>query len=165
MKKIDPITIGAIIIILLLTGGVILAYIVSPKEEAKKYSSNDENRPVLEISQKEFDFGQMKIEDKKTEEVPIKNIGKSPLTLSDFATSCNCTFVQAVINGKESPLFSMHSRPNWQGVLQPNEIGTLRLIYEPKLMPVKGSVTRQIVFKTNDPAQPLITLKFTANVE
>jgi len=165
MKKIDPIIIGIIVIVLLMVGGVILAYIVSPKEEAKKYSVNDENRPVLEISQKEFNFGQMKLDDTKTQKVSIKNIGQSPLLLSDFATSCNCTFVQAVINGKESPLFSMHSRPDWQGVLQPDETGILKLIYEPKLMPVKGSVTRQIVFKTNDPAQPLITLKFTANVE
>lgn len=164
MKKPDPIITGIIVIFLLIVGGVILAA-SRENRPITEYKAQETDRPKLEIGQKEFDFGQMKLTDVKIQEVPIKNSGTKPLIVSDFLTSCDCTFAQFVSGGVESPRFSMHRNPDWRGEIKPGETAIVRLIYEPRVMPVKGAVSREAVFKTNDPDQALVNLKFNAIVE
>lgn len=165
MKKINSTVIGIIIISVLLVGGAIIAFVTTKSTSISQYSADDINRPQFIIGQTNFDFGKMAIKDTKTQEIPIKNNGKDTLVLSDFITSCDCTFAQVIINGQESPKFSMHRNPNWRGEILSGGAALIKITYEPKIMPVKGLVKREIIFKTNDPNQPLVHLSFIANVE
>lgn len=165
MRKFDPIIIGIIAITIIIFGGIIVAMIVTQEKSIPQYNVNNAELPKLSINQTTFDFGKIKLTDIKSQAVEIKNIGTKPLVLSDFKTSCDCTFVQVVIAGQESPRFSMGGSANWQGEIAPQSSAIIKIIYEPRIMPVKGKVNRQIVFKTNDPENPLINLKFTAEVE
>ncbi len=165
MRKPDPIIIGIIAITIIIFIGIIAVAIITQEKPIPQYNVNDTERPKLSINQTKFDFGKMKLTDIKTQDMEIKNIGTKPLVLSDFKTSCDCTFAQIVINGQESPLFSMGGSSNWQGEITPQSSAIVKVIYEPKVMPVKGKVNRQVVFKTNDPENSLINLSFTAEVE
>lgn len=165
MKKFDSTTVGIIVIFVLLVGGAIVAFVTTKSNSISQYSPNDKNRPQFIIGQTNFDFGVMSLSEIKTQEVPIKNSGKSSLILSDFITSCDCTFVQAIINDQASPKFSMHRNPDWRGKILPDDSALIKITYEPKVMPVRGPVKREIIFKTNDPNQPVINLSFTAKVE
>ena len=142
-----------------------LAAGLSSSPSVVQYQVTDLSQPKLEIGATSFNFGNLKLTDVKTQEVPIKNTGDKPLVISDMLTSCDCTFAQLIVAGKESPRFSMQRNPNWRGELLPGENAVIKIIYEPKIMPVKGGVKREIVFKTNDPQQPSVNLRFTANVE
>lgn len=165
MKRFNSVSIAVIIIIIVIIGGVILASLSSEGPPVSQYQTTDPNRPQLEISETNFDFGKMKLSEIKIKEIQLKNNGLSSLIISDAATSCDCTFVQFVIDGIESPKFSMGRNPNWRGEIKPNQGALLRIIYEPRIMPAKGMVKRQIIFKTNDPTKPLVSLRFTAVVE
>ncbi len=165
MKFSDPITIGIILISVVIIGGIILAASLSGEVPVTQYKTSDSSRPQLEIGETNFDFGRMKLSDIKTQEIQIKNTGVKSLVIYDAITSCDCTFVQFVIAGIESKKFSMVRDLSWRGEIAPQESATIRLIYQPSLMPVKGAVKREIVFKTNDPSHPLVNLRFNAIIE
>lgn len=165
MKKVDPVIIGIIAITLVVIGGIAFVAARQQKTSIAQYSAQDADRPKLEIDQTQFDFGKIKLADTKIQEIKLKNSGAKPLVIYDFITSCDCTFAQLVISGKESPRFSMQRDPNWRGEVQPGETAVLKVIYEPKLMPVQGTVKREIVFKSNDPQKPQSNISFTAEVK
>ncbi len=165
MKFSDPITIGVIVVSIVIIGGIILAASLSGEAPVAQYKISDSSRPQLAIDETNFDFGKMKLADIKTREIQIKNTGAKPLVIYDAITSCDCTFVQFVIAGIESQKFSMRRDLSWRGEIAPQEAATIRLIYQPSLMPVKGAVKREVVFKTNDPSRPLVNLRFNATVE
>jgi hypothetical protein len=165
MKKIEPITIGIIIFTLVIFGGVIIAAFATQNAPIPQYGNTDQSRPQLEISETSFDFGLMKVDDVKVQEIPLQNKGSKPLVISDIYTSCDCTFAQLVINGRESPKFAMNRDMKWRGEILPGESAVLRVIYEPRIMPVKGVVKREVIFKTNDPEKPLTNIRFQAVVE
>lgn len=163
--KIDPIILGIIAIMVVILGSIIIAVVSSGGTPIENYKVTDTGRPSSEISERDFDFGRMKLAEIKIKEIEIKNSGKKPLIVSSVFTSCDCTFAQFVINGQESDRFSMQRDQKWRGEIQPNTTATIKIIYEPRLMPVKGSVTRSIFFKTNDPQNPSVTINFTAYIE
>lgn len=165
MKKPDPIVIGIIIITVAIFAGIIVASYKTQNQPIAQYQSNDLNRPRLEISENSFDFGKISLSDIKTKEIQIKNTGSKLLIISDLITSCDCTFAQMIINGEESPRFSMRREPKWRGEISPDGSGTLKITYQPSLMPVQGKVKREIVFKTNDPDKPSVNIAFTAEVQ
>lgn len=75
---------------------------------------------------------------------------------------------KAVPDGK-SPTFNMamHNSPDatsWKGILEPGETAVVAVIYQPSLMPVEGSVTRNVKFATNDPQNPKVELGVHATV-
>ena len=165
MKKIDPIILGIIFISLVILGGIILASRYSSGNPAASYKINDVERPKIEISEKDFDLGKMKVSETKTKEIIIKSMGTKPLNVSDFTTSCDCTSVVVNIDGKDSPKFSMHTMTSWQKELAPEQTATLKIIYEPSVMPVEGEVSRVVHFKTNDPEMLDVQINFKAFVE
>ena len=165
MKRIDPIVLGIIIITLVVIGGVIAVAATSKTQPISQYQTGDVDKPKTEMGETSFDFGDMKVSDTKTQETTLKNVGTKPLVLSDIVTSCDCTFAQVIVGGRESPRFSMRRDATWRETVQPGETATVRMIYEPRIMPVKGKVNRSVAIKTNDPAKPLINLSFTANVQ
>ena len=165
MRRIDPITLGIIIITIAVVGGIMIAASVNQGLGVSQFQSNDAERPKLEIGETSFDFGKMNLEETRIREIEIKNTGTKPLVLYNFLTSCDCTFAEVSIGGQISPKFSMHNKPDWQGQILPGEKGQLKITYVPKIMPVKGEIKREIVFKTNDPDRLLVNVSFTAQVE
>lgn len=165
MKRPDPIILGIIIVTVIVIGGIIAVAASSQPKQVSQYQTNDADRPKAEIGATSFNFGNMKLSDTKTQETTLKNTGTKPLILSDIVTSCDCTFAQVVVAGRESKRFSMQRDTTWQEQVQSGETATIRIIYEPRIMPVKGTVNRSVAIKTNDPAKPLINLSFTANVQ
>ena len=165
MRKLDPITSSIIFITIVVFGGIILAAIKSQGIPITQYKITDAERPQLEILETNFDFGQMKLSEIKTKEIVIKNRGRKPLVISDLITSCDCTFAQLLVDGRESPRFSMRRDSKWRDEISPAGEAKLRIIYEPRIMPVQGRVRREIVFKTNDPSSPLVNLRFDAVIK
>lgn len=165
MRNIDPIVWYIIIIAVVIIGGIALAASYSSSKVPTQYNTSDQNRPKIEISQRDFDLGTMKLTDTKTVEIAIKNIGEKPLTLSDFTTSCGCTLIQIFIGEEKSPEFSLHNKVVWQRDLESGQSATIKVTYQPKLMPVEGKVDRAAFFKTNDPDNPNVQINLTAFIE
>jgi len=161
----DPIIWGIVVITVIVFTGVIISALTSKGTPIANYKITDTERPSLEISERNFDFGKVKLNEIKIKDIEIKNTGNRLLIISDVLTSCDCTFAQFVIDGKESKRFSMQRDLKWRGEIQPNNIATLKIIYEPRLMPVKGNVSRSIFFKTNDPQNLSVNINFTAYIE
>lgn len=167
MKKFDPILIIIVVVSLIVIGGIILAFNSSSSSNIseKSYQKTDINKPKLEISETNFDFGKMNVKDIRTKKIKIKNTGSESLIMKNFSTSCNCTFIQLKTEKDTGPKLSMHSNSDWKGELPANSEATIIVTYQPSLMPVQGEVSRSAFFKTNDPENPEVTIKFKATVE
>ncbi|MEK7165799.1 MAG: DUF1573 domain-containing protein, partial [Patescibacteria group bacterium] len=111
------------------------------------------------------DLGKMKVSDEKSAEFTIENTGDMPLQLFKVTSSCGCTFGIITINRQKSPEFSMHSKSNWTGTLNPGEKASVLVTYKPILMPVKGEVTRAVYISTNDPENKDLKFSVKAFVE
>lgn len=163
MKKIDaPLIVIGIITVVVIAG--IIFVTLKADSGAKKYSTSDSTKPKIEISEENFDFGKTNVSETKTKEITIKNIGAEPLNISDFYTSCDCTFVTVVIGDQKSPKFSMNQTLGWSKDLAAGETATLEISYVPRIMPIEGEVSRIVYFKTNDPDKPDVAINFKADV-
>jgi hypothetical protein len=62
-------------------------------QSCKNASESLENPKIatIEILEKEFDFGQVSMEDSASFTFSIKNISKIPFKISKVGTSCGCT--------------------------------------------------------------------------
>ncbi len=129
------------------------------------YSLSDKQRPKIEARTTIFDLGPMKVSDDKSANFNIKNIGQKPLQLINISSSCNCTFGQVVIDGRESELFGMHNVSDFAGELLPGKEAAIKVTYRPSIMPVYGSIEREVYVNTNDPENPKLVFKVKANVK
>jgi hypothetical protein len=163
--RIDPFVLGIIgFTILVVVGVLLVAFNTTPQNEMTTYESTQTERPKVKVEKTHVDLGDMKISDRKTEEISFENTGSKPLQISNVYTSCGCTSAQVVINGEESPIFSMHGNPSWMGEIAPGGKAVLRAIYEPAKHPVQGKTEKTIFFKTNDPENSTINIHLTARV-
>lgn len=124
----------------------------------------------VQIIEEDRELGTMLVSDERTAEFFLRNVGAEPLQISEVRTSCMCTFAQVIIDDEESPGFNMemHNSPaarSWTGVVEPGLTATVRVIYRPSLMPVEGSVARNVKFNTNDPSRPVVELGIHATVQ
>ncbi len=122
------------------------------------------------IDKQEIDLGQMKVTDEKTADFTLTNSGSSTLTVSQFETSCDCTFARVVIASTTSPEFNMrmHVAPDvfaWKADIAPGEQAKIQMIYKPSIMPVYGKVVRELHFRTSDPERSEVALKIIATVQ
>ncbi len=79
----------------------------------------------------------------------VKNTGRKPLLIDRVSTSCGCTL--ATIESEHIPA---------------GESTELLVTFNPKLMKeeIKGKISRTIFIKSNDPENPEVEIKITANV-
>lgn len=159
-----------LIIGLLTALAVIFIFTVAVKEQKRAkeivaYTINDQNRPQVQLSATFADLGKMNVKDEKTTSFSLKNSGNKPLQLFNISSSCNCTFGKLTIDQKESPEFNMHSKSSWIGTLMPGKEALFTVIYRPSLMPIKGTVTRQVFLETNDPQNERLTFSIKAFIE
>ena len=128
------------------------------------YSLSDKEKPKVEVKTTFFDLGTMKVSDDKSANFKIKNIGQKSLQLSNINSSCNCTFGQIVINGKESEVFGMHNVSDFAGEVLPGKEAIIKVTYRPSIMPVYGAIEREVYVNTNDPKNPKLTFKVKATI-
>lgn len=164
--KLNPIIIGIIILTIIAIGGIAIAATLNTNEPvALSYSKSDTEKPQMAISERDFDFGKIKLSDIATKEITVSNIGTKPLTLSDFTTSCGCTTIQLIYDDKKSQQFSLHQKRAWQKDIAVGGKAIIKIKYEPKAMPVTGEVKRTAFFKTNDPNNTDVQINFKVFVE
>lgn len=125
---------------------------------------------TLRIDREEAELGTMSVDEVRSAEFKLANVGNAPVEIAQVGTSCMCTFAQIEIGGEKSPEFNMemHNSPeanSWRGVVQPGETAIVTLNYQPSLMPVEGSVARNVKFRTNDPENPTVELGVHATVQ
>ena len=136
-----------------------------PATAITSYSSSDKEKPKVEAKTTFSDLGKMKVSDDKSANFKIKNIGQKPLQLSNISSSCNCTFGQVIINGKESDVFGMHNVSDFAGEVFPGKEAIIKVTYRPSIMPVYGVIEREVYVSTNDPENPKLIFKVKANVK
>ena len=158
--------IGLIIFSLVAIGGSYFFLIngQKPQVQIASYSLTDKERPKVEAKTTFSDLGKMKVSEDKSANFKIKNIGQKPLQLNNITSSCNCTFAQVVINGKESDLFGMHNISDFAGEVLPGKEAIIKVTYRPSIMPVYGPVEREVYVSTNDPENPKLIFKVKATV-
>ena len=164
MKTDTKIIIGAIVASLFILVGAVAAFSSTDKPQRENLGSSG-----MTIDKKFEDFGDMKVDEDRTAVFTITNTSDSVLRIWNIATSCDCTFATLMIDGKPSPEFNMpghmpKSLTNWIGEVAAGTTATLNVTYKPKVMPVKGVVTRQVTFSTNAPDYETVEVGIKANV-
>lgn len=148
--------------LLILGGGVILLS-SSPAKTPVSLSQNVK----AEAPEKTFDWGQIDYNGPKaTKSFKIKNSGSEILKLTNIKTSCSCTSAQIIIDGSQSPLFSMHSVSSWVGEVQPGKEAELVVVFDQSFHGPSGvgPIERIISVETNDVKNPKIEFNLTGNV-
>lgn len=170
-------SIGAIAVVAVMLGGLGIATfnVLAPNADTASAASNGIQpvQPVagatLKIDREEAELGAISVEDVRSADFKLTNIGTEPVEISQVGTSCMCTFAEITLPDGKSPRFNMamHNSPDansWKGILEPGETAVVAVIYQPSLMPVEGSVTRNVKFATNDPQNPKVELGVHATV-
>ena len=93
--------------------------------------------PRLQLSQREWDFGQVWTGDPCRIDIGIKNVGDAPLKILDIKSSCGCTAAEP---GKRE--------------LAPGESDTMMVTYDTKK--TAKAVKHTVTLVTNDPVEPEI---------
>jgi hypothetical protein len=68
--------------------------------------------------------------------------------IQNLVTSCGCTTAELSSN-----------------VIPPGQRADLTVTFDPDFHPTEGEVVRLVWFATNDPTQPWVEVRFTAEVE
>ncbi len=97
----------------------------------------DEPQPKIQISEANYDFGNIGPQDIVEHEFVIRNVGEAPLTISRAYTTCGCT--TAEISAR---------------IIQPGEVATVKLIFDAGFHDAAGqTVRRGLIIENNDPNQ------------
>ncbi len=103
------------------------------------------NAPVINITDKNFDFGEIKSTQKVEHAFVVKNDGKSNLIIRKVKASCGCT----AINPKKS-------------VLVPGESTEIVTVFDPTGK--SGRQNKSVTVITNDPQNSNVLLRISGNI-
>jgi len=159
------IVISLTVFILLVVGASLLLTAGQRSEpQVASYTTASNDKPMAEIKEAFFDFGEIKVSDVKQKDFALKNTGTKPLQILNVNSSCGCTTGQIIYDGTTSKEFGMHSQSGYVTEIAPNSTAMVRLIYRPATMPVYGSVEREVYLTTNDPQKEKLVFAIKANV-
>lgn len=158
---------GFIFLIIVLLGGAYLLLEGSNKgsKPIATYSANTKERPQVKIEKTSSDLGKIKVADIKEKDFIVKNTGNKDLQLYNISSSCNCTTGQIIYQGKAGKEYGMHKQSEEIISVAPQTEVKIRVIYRPYLMPVYGTVEREVYISTNDPKNPKLIFKIKAFVQ
>ena len=105
--------------------------------------------PDIRLDQTQLDLGQVVNGEVRTIEVSVLNQGNTDLVIEAVSTSCGCTSAQIIPT-----------------TLGPGERGSLQVSFDsgahgPEEL---GPVMRQVFIASNDPDQPEVDFRFTAEI-
>jgi hypothetical protein len=102
--------------------------------------------PRLNVFSKSFDFGKLKQNTAKTQEVSVVNNGKTELTINAVQGNCACI---SALPGKDK--------------LKPGESSTIKITFDPQDR--LGTQQKSVTVYSNDPQTPVQRITFTAYIE
>lgn len=174
LSKAAKSSLPALTVVGVMLGGVAISVVnaMSPEPTAAITSVEQfEATPgaTLTFDREEAELGQMALSEVATADFKMTNSGTEPVKIGQVTTSCMCTYARVQLPEETSPDFNMamHNSPEanaWTATLQPGESAVVTIIYKPALMPVEGSVARNVKFATNDPQNPQVELGVHATV-
>lgn len=138
---------------------------VKPPSKFRIVSATDSARPRAEPGETSANLGNMKVSEVRQYDFTITNKGNTPLQIGYLSSSCSCTVGQIIYNGKTSREYGMHDPGQDIVEVSPNTSAVVRVIYRPSVMPVYGTVEREVYLQTNDPEKNRLVLKVAANVQ
>jgi hypothetical protein len=104
--------------------------------------------PKLDLPTSSFDFGQVPKRPDVAHVFAVQNTGQTDLQIWNLVTSCGCTTAQLS-----------------SSVIPPGQRADLTVVFDPDFHPTQGETVRLVWFATNDPTQPWVEVRFTADVE
>jgi hypothetical protein len=98
-----------------------IGFNVSAQENGSVVPSIDPNAAEMKFETEVLDFGNVKFDANGVREFKVKNVGKSPLTISNVQGQCGCT--STTIDGK----------PGWpQEPILPGKTASIKVKYDTK---------------------------------
>lgn len=98
-----------------------IGFAANAQEGGSVVPSIDPNAPVMQFDNEVLDYGTVKFDANGVREFKVKNVGKSPLTISNVQGQCGCT--STTIDGK----------PGWpQEPILPGKSAVIRVKYDTK---------------------------------
>lgn len=112
------------------------------------YFNMNKGVPKIDVIPDSYDFGEVPYE-KVEHTFSVKNTGTARLEIEGVTTSCGCT--KGTVESQ---------------TIQPGKSTNLLVTFDPNLMSeeVLGKVLRIVYIKSNDPKQPEVQVKITADV-
>ena len=104
--------------------------------------------PLLQMPSAGYDFGSIPKSPAVTHIFAVQNTGTADLVLSNMVTSCGCTTAEVS-----------------SSVISPGQRADLTVTFNPSFHKTEGDTTRLVWFGTNDPTQPWVEVRITANVQ
>lgn len=101
----------------------------------------------LDMPSASYDFGRVSTTGDVVHIFAVQNTGTADLVISNLVTSCGCTTAELS-----------------SSVIPPGQRADLNVIFDPDFHEVRGEVTRLVWFATNDPTQPWVEVRITADV-
>ena len=105
--------------------------------------------PDIQLDQSELDLGQVVNGELRNFEVPLVNQGEGDLVIESVSTSCGCTSAQVIPTTLEAGGSGVLQVTFDSGAHGPEEL---------------GPVMRQVFIASNDPDQPELEFRFTAEI-
>lgn len=137
----------------------------TPTPEKQNYTKESLDRPKAEVKENFKDIGEMKVNEIKEVSFSLKNIGNKPLQILNINSSCNCTFGKVLYKDIETKQFGMHKQSGYVTDIAPNDTATVKVIYNPSIMPVYGNVSRDVYITTNDPENSKLIFTIKTSVK
>jgi hypothetical protein len=103
--------------------------------------------PLFAMPARSHDFGQIYESWDVTHVFVVENNGDADLVIGNLVTSCGCTTAELS-----------------SSIIPPGERADLKVVFDANFHPTSGEVTRLVWFATNDPTQPWIEVRVSADV-
>ena len=104
--------------------------------------------PLLQMPSASHDFGSIPKRPVVTHIFAVQNTGTADLVLSNMVTSCGCTTAEVS-----------------SSVIPPGQRADLTVTFDPGFHKIEGEAVRLVWFGTNDPTQPWVEVRITADVQ
>jgi hypothetical protein len=104
--------------------------------------------PHLDLPSDSYDFGRIPKEPDVAHVFAVQNTGTADLQIRNLVTSCGCTVAELL-----------------SSAIPPGQRADLTVTFDPDFHETQGEVVRLVWFATNDPTQPWVELRITADVE
>ena len=103
--------------------------------------------PKLDLPSPSHDFGRIAKRPDVAHIFAVQNTGTADLVVSNLVTSCGCTTARLSSN-----------------IIPPDQRADLTVTFDPDFHQTQGETLRLVWFATNDPEQPWVEVKITADV-
>ena len=132
--------IAIVVVVLCLSGAVVAA-----AELESRPSSHASDGPSLQIDETIHDFGVISLQEVCEHSFALKNVGNADLKIKKVVASCTCVLTKDVPE-----------------VIAAGETAEIRVSFKGK--PEENKYNQSVEVQTNDPANPLVTLKIVGEV-